>query len=78
MKRELLNSVCPLLREYLTYSETIKGKSTQTVEQYCIDITLFFKYLKQERALVKTNVPFEDIEKIGKMYSAVFKEDKLP
>ena len=62
MKREVLNSVCPLLRDYLTYSETIKGKSTQTVEQYCIDITLFFKYLKQERALVQTNVPFEDIK----------------
>ncbi len=62
MKREILNSVCPLLRDYLTYSETIKGKSTQTVEQYCLDITLFFKYLKQERALVETSVPFDDIK----------------
>lgn len=62
MKREILNSVCPLLRDYLTYSETIKGKSTQTVEQYCLDITLFFKYLKQERALVGNDVSFDDIK----------------
>ncbi len=61
MKREILSTVCPLLRDYLAYCETIKGKSTQTVEQYCIDITLFFKYLKQERKLVDKSIVFNDI-----------------
>ncbi len=62
MKREILNSVCPLLRDYLAYCETIKGKSTQTVEQYCLDITLFFKYLKQERKIVSLSIPFNEIK----------------
>ncbi len=61
MKREILNSICPLLRDYLTYNETIKGKSSQTVEQYYLDLTLFFKYLKQERNLVPIDMPFEEI-----------------
>ncbi len=62
MKREILNAVCPLLRDYLSYCETIKGKSSQTVEQYYIDLTLFFKYLKQERGLVEKTVDFDDIK----------------
>lgn len=61
IKREILNSVCPLLRDYLTYSETIKGKSTQTIEQYYLDLTLFFKYLKQERGLISLETPFDEI-----------------
>ena len=62
LKRQILNSVSPLLRDYLTYSETIKGKSTQTVEQYYLDLTLFFKYLKLQRSLVAEDVEFSEIK----------------
>lgn len=61
MKREILNSVSPILRDYLTYNETIKGKSEKTVEEYCRDITLFFRYLKLQRGLVPDDTEFNDI-----------------
>lgn len=38
----------------------------------------FWKAKNENIRKYAKNVPFEDIEKIGKMYSAVFKEDKLP
>lgn len=62
MKREILNSVSPILRDYLTFNETIKGKSQKTVEEYYRDITLFFRYLKQERGLVPDDTEFNDIK----------------
>ncbi len=62
MKREVLLSVSPVLREFLTYSETIKGKSEKTVEQYYLDLTLFFKYLKLDRGLTDSSIPFSDIK----------------
>lgn len=62
MKREILNECSPILRNYLTYSETIKGKSSKTVEQYYLDITLFFKYLKLQRMLVTEDTDFSEID----------------
>lgn len=62
MKREILNSISPILRDYLTFNETIKGKSQKTVEEYYRDITLFFRYLKQERGLVHIDTEFNDIK----------------
>ena len=43
-------------------------------------IAFGFYYWKAKNENIRKyakNVPFEDIEKIGKMYSAVFKEDEL-
>lgn len=62
MNREKLNSCPPVLRDYLTYSETIKGKSSRTTEQYYLDLTLFFKYLKLQRGIVNADVEFSDIK----------------
>lgn len=61
MKREILKTVCPILRDFLVYTETIKGISSNTIEQYYFDLTLFFKFLKLERGIVNDNTPFEDI-----------------
>lgn len=61
MSREFLKTSCPLLRDFLVYSESIRGRSELTVEQYYLDITLFFKFLKRERGLVDDGVPFEEI-----------------
>ncbi len=62
MKREILNSCPPILCNYLIYSETIKGKSSKTVEQYYLDLTLFFKYLKIQRMLVTEDTDFSEID----------------
>ena len=39
----------PLLREFLTYLLTIKGRSPRTVDGYYIDLRFFLRYLKASR-----------------------------
>ena len=44
---------CPqLLRDYLFYMETIKGRSANTISGYYIDLRMFFRFLKVHRGLV--------------------------
>lgn len=51
----------PLLRDYLTYSSTIRGKSAQTTHEYFLDLRMFFRYIKQTRGMVSEDIPFDEI-----------------
>ena len=51
----------PILRDYLTYHETIKGHSRATVDEYYLDLRNFFRYLKIERGLVPRSTDLDDI-----------------
>ena len=61
MKHEILLSAPPILRDFLTYNETIKGKSSKTVDEYYLDLQTFFRYLLYIRNLVDKDTPFEKI-----------------
>ena len=39
----------PILRDFLSYHETIKAHSQKTVDEYFLDLRNFFRYLKQSR-----------------------------
>lgn len=39
----------PLLREYLTYMETIMGRSHKTVSEYYLDLRTFFRFILRKR-----------------------------
>ena len=51
MKLEILSECPDFLRDFLTYNETIKGKSSRSVEGYYIDLRTFFRFLLTERGL---------------------------
>ena len=51
----------PLIRDFLTYHETIRGHSKLTVNEYFLDLRTFFRYLKLSRGLVPEDTPFENI-----------------
>ncbi len=41
---------CPLvLRDFLTYHETIKGQSPRTISEYYLDLRMFFRFMKLMR-----------------------------
>ncbi len=40
-----MEQTSPLIEEYLSYKITVQNRSLQTVEQYKIDLMLFFKYI---------------------------------
>ena len=50
-----------VLRDFLTYHETIKGHSSATVDEYFLDLRNFFRYLKIERNIVPRDTELEDI-----------------
>jgi site-specific recombinase XerD len=52
----------PLLRDFLTYHETIRGHSRATVEEYFLDLRMFFRYLKVDRGLVPRSTEFDEID----------------
>ncbi|MCI1964720.1 MAG: tyrosine recombinase XerC [Oscillospiraceae bacterium] len=61
MKPELLNESPQIIRKFLGYVETIRGKSPKTVEEYYLDLRTFFRYIKLHRGLVPPDTEFEKI-----------------
>ena len=49
-----------IIKEYLFYLETIKGRSEKTVDEYYLDLRTFFRFLKRSRKL--TDKDFDDIK----------------
>ena len=54
---------CPgVVREFLSYHETIKAQSPRTIEEYHLDLRMFLRFMKLMRAGQSLNVPFEDVD----------------
>ena len=61
MKKEYLQQCPPILKEYLGYAETIRGRSSSTIDEYFIDIRTFLRFLKQLRGLTAPTLPDNEI-----------------
>lgn len=62
MKLEILQNCPAFIRDFLTYNETIKGKSPRSVEGYYIDLRTFFRYLLIVRGKVEKGTEFNQID----------------
>lgn len=62
MKLEVLQNCPVVIRDFLTYNETIKGKSSRSVEGYYLDLLTFFRYMLTARGMADKNTPFEEID----------------
>lgn len=51
-----------LVQQYAMYLRNIKGLSAKTVENYCMDLRTFFRFMKQSRKLVSSKTPLEEID----------------
>ena len=51
----------PILKEYLYYQQTIRQKSTKTIDEYFLDLRTFFRFMKVYRGLVPADAEFEEI-----------------
>ena len=58
MKNILFDEAPLIIREFLGYVGTIKGKSPKTVSEYYLDLRTFFRYIKQKRGLVPPDAKF--------------------
>ena len=62
MKSAILQTCPPVIRDFLTYNETIKGKSSLSVEGYFLDLQNFFRYILTVRGLVDKKTEFNKID----------------
>ncbi len=65
MKHELFLSAPPLVRNFLVYNETIKGKSDKSISEYFFDLQTFFRYILLSRGLVSSVIEFNEIDVTG-------------
>ena len=61
MKHEILLSAPPIIKDFLTYNETIKGKSSRSVDEYYLDLQTFFRYILLIQGMVDKKTAFEEI-----------------
>lgn len=53
---------CPqVLREFLVYHETIKGQSPRTIQEYYLDLRMFFRFIKLMRSDMPIHTRLDDI-----------------
>ena len=72
MMSDYRNDAPQILRDFLSYHETIKGHSQRTVDEYYLDLRNFFRYLKQVRdpslrrlSLDEIDISDVDLEFVG-------------
>ncbi len=53
---------CPqILRDFLTYHETIKGQSQLTIQEYYLDLRMFLRFIRLMRSEMPINTRLDDI-----------------
>ena len=51
-----------IIKDFLNYMETIKGKSKNTVQEYYYDLRLFFRFMKMHKGLLPEEYEFNKID----------------
>jgi site-specific recombinase XerD len=51
----------PLLRDFITYHESIKNHSKKTCNEYFLDLRHFFRFIKLHRGIAAPDTPLEEI-----------------
>ncbi len=62
MKHEILLSAPTVIKNFLMYNETVKGKSSKSIDEYFLDLQTFFRYLLLSRGLVSSVIEFDKID----------------
>ena len=61
LDKKILRDCPQVLRDFLFYMETIKGRSPATVNSYYIDLRNFFRFIKELRGMIPKEIDFKDI-----------------
>lgn len=62
MNPQIIKKAPPLVRDFLFYMETIRGRSPKTVEAYYTDLHTFFAYMKIQKGLLPADTPDDEME----------------
>ena len=61
MNQEYFRQCSPILREFLGYTETVKGRASNTADEYFTDLRTFFRFMKRSKHIVPDDLDFDDI-----------------
>ncbi len=50
------------IRDFLVHSQTIRGKSAKTIDEYYLDLRTFFRYIILSKNLCPNSIPFDEID----------------
>ncbi len=56
------NEAPQILRDFLSYMETIKGKSQNTITEYFFDLRVFLRFMKCKKGFVDATIAFDEIQ----------------
>ncbi len=62
MKHEQFLQLPLVIRNFLAYNETIKGKSSKSIDEYAFDLQTFFRYILLSRCIVSSEIEFDKID----------------
>lgn len=65
MKHEQFLQLPLLVRNFLAYNETIKGKSSKSIDEYAFDLQTFLRYIISSRELLSSEIEFDNIDISG-------------
>ena len=63
MNKDYLNDCPEFLQDFLFYMETIKGRSTRTVDGYYLDLRSFIRFLMIDNHVVYDDIDYKEIYK---------------
>ena len=62
MAIDSINEASQIVKEYLLFMQTVKGKSPKTVDEYFSDLRTFFRFIKVHKNIVDSTTPLENIK----------------
>lgn len=51
----------PILKEFLMFHEETENHSQRTVDEYFLDLRMFFRFMKIQKQLIESDIPFDEI-----------------
>lgn len=51
-----------IMKDFLYYLQTVKGRSPSTIDEYFNDLRTFFRFIKIRKNIVPSDVPYQDIK----------------
>ena len=60
-KSNFTTEASDLIKDFLYYLQTVKGRAPTTVDEYFNDLRLFFRFIKIHKRLVPPDTPYSDI-----------------
>ncbi|MCX7922892.1 MAG: tyrosine recombinase XerC [Clostridia bacterium] len=57
-----MNEAPVIVKDFLSYMETIKGKSKNTIKEYFYDLRMFFRFIKTSKNAIDKETDFEQID----------------